>query len=248
MNDRPSPLPSDVAAAVGAERERPGVDPATRARLRAKLHASLPAGESGGGHPTDTPAAPRGLSNALRRANPLLTGLVGFGVGVTIGVAVHAGFAGRAEPRPVPRLETIAAPALTEPSPRAPAPAEDEHGGAAESPSPAPALSGREMRSPAEAAPPVPSSSTLTAERALLDVAHSALGNGQAAEALGALGQHARRFPRGVYREEREALTIQCFRALGRTNEAEQLVATFKARYPRSLFLSTIEPGTGTNR
>jgi hypothetical protein len=108
-------------------------------------------------------------------------------------------------------------------------------------PAPAPAR-------PAEPAPvPAPSGSTLTAERALLDVAHSALANGNAASALDALSRHARGFPHGVYREEREALSVQALRAAGRTEEAARRAAAFKTRYPRSLFLSTVAGPSGSN-
>jgi hypothetical protein len=183
--------------------------------------------------------------SALRRMNPLVTGLVGFGIGVTTGVAVHAGLAQRDQaPRPVPRLEAAAPPAPIDPTRGAPAPLSDERGVVLEAASPSPSS---DVRAPSEALSPVPSASTLTAERALLDVAHAALGKGQAADALDALGRHARRFPHGVYREEREALTIQSLRALGRLDEAERLAALFKTRYPRSLFLSIVEPTTGTN-
>jgi hypothetical protein len=256
MKDRLEPLPPDVAAALGAERSRPGVDPATRALLRAKFHASLLAGQSDGPPPgeadrttpwnDETLAAARGVWRALRRTNPLATALVGFGIGVATGVAVHAGLARRdLAPRPVPGLEAAPTPAPIEPA-RPPTPLPDEHAVVPGPASPSSVPSATDVRGASEA--PVPSSSTLTAERALLDVAHSALGKGQAADALDALGRHARRFPRGVYREEREALTIQTLHALGRLDEAERLAAQFKTRYPRSLFLSIVEPATGTNR
>lgn len=256
MKDRLDPLPPDVAAALGVERGRSGVDPATRARLRAKVHASLLAGGSDA-PPSDEAKRPvpssgdalptaRGVVRALRKMNPLVSGLIGFGVGMTTGVAIHAGLASRDQAsRPVPQLEAAPLPATIDSARGSAAPVPDQQGvapGAAPSAEP----SGHDVRASSES--PVPSSSTLSAERALLDVAHSALSKGQASDALDALGRHARRFPRGVYREEREALTIQCLRALGRVDEAERLAAQFKTRYPRSLFLSIVEPTTGTNR
>jgi hypothetical protein len=36
-------------------------------------------------------------------------------------------------------------------------------------------------------------------------------------------------------------LIVQSLRALGRTDEAARRAAAFKARYPKSLFLSTVE-------
>jgi hypothetical protein len=252
MKDRIDPLPPDIAAALGVERGRPGVDPATRARLRANIHASLLAGQSDAPPPDDAERAmpstgealetAHGAFRALRRMNPLVTGLIGFGVGVTTGVAVHSGLVGRdPAPPPLPRLEAAPPPAPIEPVPPASVLVPDERLSEATLPAPS-----SNVPAPSEA--PVPSGSTLTAERAILDVANAALSKGQAADALDALGRHARKFPRGVYREEREALTIRSLRALGRADEAERLAAQFKTRYPKSLFLSIVEPTSGTNR
>jgi TolA-binding protein len=104
----------------------------------------------------------------------------------------------------------------------------------------------------ATASPGVPSGAalgapSLPAERALLDIAHTALANGEATEALDALGQHAKKFPRGVYREEREALTIKALRSLGRSDEAARRAAAFTTRYPNSLFRAIVEASPGSN-
>jgi hypothetical protein len=82
---------------------------------------------------------------------------------------------------------------------------------------------------------------SLSAERTLLDLARAALARGETAAAFDALGQHQKRFARGVFREEREALTIQALRGSGRPDEAKRRALAFKTRYPKSLFLSTIE-------
>jgi hypothetical protein len=162
---------------------------------------------------------------------------------VTTGVAIESRFGARAsEPRDPQHAQS----SLTVPEVTA--------GGGQPTPNGAPTLAIPEVLAPSHAgraapsAPTfVPSGSALTAERALLDVAHSALAKGQAADALSALAQHSRAFSHGVYREEREALTIQCLRALGRTEEAARLAVAFKTRYPRSLFLSTVDRDTATN-
>lgn len=75
----------------------------------------------------------------------------------------------------------------------------------------------------------------LAAERALIERCSSALVRGDAAGALVAAREHARRFREGVLVEEREALTIQALRALGRTSEADARAATFERRWPTSL-------------
>jgi hypothetical protein len=233
MNDRfVSDLPEDVLAALDAERGRPGMTPAARARVRMRLQASLlSAGSSDhdSGHSSNALPARR-LWTRLRHLNPAATAAVGFVVGVGAGLALHAHMD---TARGIAPATTVAArpPAIAAPIAPPAAPAVPT--------APAPAAS-EEVRPSDSATPRTPSASTLVAERALLDVAHSALAGGNASGALTALGQHARRFPNGVYREEREALTVQCLRALGRADEAARRAAAFRARYPKSLFLSTV--------
>ncbi len=241
------PLPPDVAEALTVERTRPAVDAATRARLQARLHASLLAGPSGGGAgaPAAAERAPggtaalRGPWKALRGVHPGVTAAVGFAVGLTTGVAAHAWLSTNTPPTYGVPSAAPALPAIHEP-PSAPAPARPSSPSNDEA---APAARGE-----AHAPPSVPSASSLVAERALLDIAHGALAKGDALSALDALGRHARQYPHGVYREEREALTIQSLRALGRTAEATRRAAAFETHYPNSLFRSTVDPTLDDNR
>jgi hypothetical protein len=83
--------------------------------------------------------------------------------------------------------------------------------------------------------------SSLSAERVLLDEARSALATGDAARALGLVDAHARRFSRPQLSEEREALAVQALVALGRYDEARARAARFRAAAPNSLFLPAIE-------
>jgi hypothetical protein len=166
----------------------------------------------------------------LRHASPAALVGGGFAAGLVAGVALHAAIA-RAPTATVHPAETTAAvPSIatsfaTPPvTPLPPAPSVD-------APSPAPSAS----------APSVPAAATLAAERALLDAAHAALGRGEPSAAIEALTQHSERFSRGTYREEREALTIQCLEKLGRHDEARTRALRFRSRYPKSLFLPTIE-------
>jgi hypothetical protein len=232
MTDRSvAELPEDVLDALHVERGRPGMTPSARARVRMRLQASLLSGvpDHDGGHAGDAAPARR-LWTRIRHLNPALTAAVGFVVGVGAGFALHARLDEARAVAPtsiaVARPPASAAPALSTAAPAAP-------------PTPSPVAS-QEVRAPDSATPRAPSASTLIAERALLDVAHSALAGGNANGALAALGQHAHRYPNGVYREEREAITVQCLRALGRTDEAMRRAAAFRARYPKSLFLSTV--------
>ncbi len=58
-------------------------------------------------------------------------------------------------------------------------------------------------------------------ERVLIDSARNALRTDHPAEALDALARHARKFPQGVYQEERESLRLEARRALVETGGAK---------------------------
>jgi hypothetical protein len=242
MNDRfVADLPQDALEALDAERARPDMSQAARVRARMRVQASLLQDyfDHQYGHLSNDAAPARRFWSRLRRVNPALTAAVGFVVGVGAGLALHA------------RMDAAHRLAPTIAIPVAPAPVRA-------APTTSPATTGAEpatsaplhdLRAVDSATPRTPSASTLVAERALLDVAHSALASGNANGALAALGQHAHRYPNGVYREEREAITVQCLRALGRSDEAARRAAAFRARYPKSLFLSIVgeEPETDSS-
>jgi hypothetical protein len=102
------------------------------------------------------------------------------------------------------------------------------------------------------ARPPAPSAKarassdgSLEAERAVLDVARTALGRADGANALHATEEHARRFPRGSLAEEREAMSIQALRLLHRDDEAEARLGRFRARFPTSLIRPALEATDG---
>jgi hypothetical protein len=96
--------------------------------------------------------------------------------------------------------------------------------------------------------PPKRDDDGLRRERAILDVARTALGRGDAASALDALARHAAEHPAGKLTEEREAMTIQSLVAAGRTSEARERADAFRQRYPRSFFLPSIDASLGTSR
>lgn len=73
------------------------------------------------------------------------------------------------------------------------------------------------------------------AERLLIERCSSALVRGDAAGALVAAREHERRFRDGILVEEREALTIQALRALGRETEAATRTEAFFRRWPASM-------------
>ncbi|HKQ68822.1 MAG TPA: hypothetical protein VJT73_05755 [Polyangiaceae bacterium] len=78
--------------------------------------------------------------------------------------------------------------------------------------------------------------SNLGGERAIIDRARRAFGAGEYASAERALDAHARQFPVGVLREEREALAIKALLAQGRSDEGRRRAAQFRERFPQSLF------------
>lgn len=85
------------------------------------------------------------------------------------------------------------------------------------------------------------SDTDLARERALLETAKSALVRAANADALVALDEHQKRYPKGRLAEERDGLRIQAVLADRQMAEAAQLFANFKRRYPQSLLLPSLE-------
>jgi hypothetical protein len=86
------------------------------------------------------------------------------------------------------------------------------------------------------ASPSSAEASSLDAELTLIRKARSLLLEGHADEALGALDEHASRFPRGILAEERGAQRIVALCALGRTEAAVEEGRRFVAEHPRSSY------------
>ncbi len=93
---------------------------------------------------------------------------------------------------------------------------------------------------PAAGVAPAPSSS-LAAERDLIDTARAALSRGRADDALAAVQLHASRYPNGSLAEEREALAVQALVIAGRVEAANERGARFHRRYPKSIFGSSVD-------
>jgi outer membrane protein assembly factor BamD (BamD/ComL family) len=86
----------------------------------------------------------------------------------------------------------------------------------------------------------------LDAERALLDDARSALGQGDAARALGVLERHERQYPHPLLGEERDALLVQALVRAGRYTEARSRADAFRRRAPNSLLLPAVDAAIGS--
>ncbi|MCA9575937.1 MAG: outer membrane protein assembly factor BamD [Myxococcales bacterium] len=85
----------------------------------------------------------------------------------------------------------------------------------------------------------------LADENALVTRAQAALARGRVSEALAATAEHQRRFPRGEFVEEREALAIQALARAGRVDAAVARAERFRARYPRSMLRRAVDAAVG---
>jgi len=80
----------------------------------------------------------------------------------------------------------------------------------------------------------------------LLSKAQAALSRGRPQEALEALSEHARRFPRGVLTEERTATRARTLCALGRRQEAEAELTRIERLNPTSAYLARARESCGS--
>lgn len=266
---------TEVASALAVERTRPGPGAARREQALARLHRSISIGESPAGDPHDgatrveasheaeanPPAPPRDVRpvpHDLGLGSRKWLGLGCFVLGVATGAGGLAGWralrgghaaaivaaappAGGSISDAVSGVDQAASAGVVPGSTATPPdPSASETRAGSNRPSDAP------RRGDSRAAE-MGSSAGLSAERSLLDVARTALARGDRDAAMEALGQCAQRYPRGTFVEEREALTIKCLWAMGRTGEARPRAARFVQRYPGSLFLSTVSDPTDSN-
>jgi len=82
-------------------------------------------------------------------------------------------------------------------------------------------------------------------EVALLSKAQAALSRGRPQEALDAISEHARRFPRGVLAEERAATLVRTLCALGRTQAAAEELKRVERLNPNSAYLARARESCG---
>ncbi len=84
-------------------------------------------------------------------------------------------------------------------------------------------------------------SSELARERALLDLARASAAQGEPAQVLERVAEHAQQFPHGHLTEEREALAIRALLSLGRGQEARVRAQAFRSAYPNSFLTPVID-------
>lgn len=240
------PIEPSLGALFRDERERGGAPAGSKERVFGRLAISLvdPGGGSSAGGAAGAHGTPDGSQGpapgggaaigpagaaTMSRLLPLLGTFLAGGVAGGIAVAelvpprvvVVERTASRSA-RPEPPLVPAFAPSLAVPSGPSASDATRER--------PTPAAASVEPIRDAAAR-----ESALARERALLDVARTALGRGDGAHALAFVNRHAIEFPRGQMTEEREALAVQALTKLGRKSEAVQRGLDFHKTYPSSV-------------
>jgi len=216
-------LPEDVAKLLGAAKELRGPSDAVRANMRSRLVAALPPGGGGGG------GAGSGGAKPFPRV-PAWVAAATFAAGLAAGVLVRPASA----PPPVEVAKTTdtqkpAAPAQASPVVPTVVPSDLPLVVAAK-PAPAPSAL------PSHA----PRGSDLAAERAVLDMARTALNKGDNQNALAAAQEHEKKFPRGALSEEREAIAVRALSEGGRKDEAKARAERFKKSHPESILLPAV--------
>ena len=186
-------LPPDAREALAHAKAIEGPDDAVRARMRARLVSALPPLPDGGGGEGEPPAGGGGGAGALPKV-PLWVA----GVALLVG-----GAAGLLYPRtPVEHVVVTPGPPLMVSTVAPPPPV-------APTASSLPSIDMKDLPSmPVATASAVGSrGDDLAAERAALDVARTALGRGDGANALAACDDHARKYPRGALATGASALS-----------------------------------------
>jgi hypothetical protein len=235
------PLDDDIRALVKGAKHVPELDAAQKASILAVTVAKI--GAPGGGGGGGGGRAGAGALGKLGVAIGLF--VAGIGVGVVIDRAM-IGDGARAQSVPV----SVAAPARlvagtsTGASPLEAVSALSLPDAPRASGSAALHLAGS-ATARGNASAEAPSSRGLAAERALLDVARSALARGEAGEALVATERHAHEYPDGALVEEREAIAIKALVALGRMDEARSRARVHEQRFPNGLTVRAVKAAVG---
>jgi len=191
-------------------------------------------------------ALPNGRASARRRwlrASPRLVS--SFVIGGLCGAFAYGGLRPTEAPRVVyverpPASATLAirAPGASSAAPPTPsAPFEPEP--------PASAANPRSATSGASAAHS--GLADLAQQQALLDQARAAFGRSDYPSALALLHRHHQRFAKSLLGEERAALEIKALAASGRMAEARASAQRFKAQFPQSLLLPSVNDSVHDN-
>jgi len=178
-------------------------------------------------------------------AHPVALAIAALGVGGVLGASLHGAVSSRApEPRIVYVDRTVTEPRMA--STAETVPTRDEAplaSSLAASPARLPTPSSSALRSSAGAGTGAGRSADgqLGGERAILEIARTALGKGDYGIALETLDRHAQKYPAAQLAEEREALAIQCLVGLGRADAARARGERFRKTFPGSMLLPVVE-------
>lgn len=228
MDEKPAPLTPDLNAFLDAERHYPDAPAGARARVLARVDATV-------GWAGSAPAA-AGLATALL-ARPVVLTLATLVLGV---VVAGIGFLYRVDPAPNPGVRPAVP--MTRPSAPRPSSAMVSHEVRPPDATPSPAAPTTERRpEPRPAKRASSSRDELEAERIMLQQARAQLAAGDGHAALSVIEQHARGFPAGALVEEREALAVRALLLTGNHEAARARGAQFHRRYPQSIYLPAVE-------
>ncbi len=222
------PLPPELAALIASAPE-PSVAPAVEARLLSRLDTSI----------AFTVMMPPSPLMKLSSGASLLV------VGMTMGAGIHALVT---KPSPEPVIAFELPPAVVSVI----QPEEPTDAGSfvvPELPEKTVPLPRRRLKKEVEldaghafiGAPMEKTTTTLEAERRLLEPARAALARGMSAQVLDLLGRHLQAFPEGQLVEEREALWVQALAQSGETDSARLRAGLFRERFPKSFLLPVVE-------
>lgn len=212
----PDPLPDDLDDLLAAERRRPStLPPDVSDRVLERVRARVVEAP---------PAAPRGRS----LAREALTAVVG----AVLGAGLHAAVRRPPPPRTVV-VERVVERRVEVPTVRYVTVFADAGAAVAE----------RDASTAPRVAPLGGRASIVADDNdgALVERARVALLRRNPSDALAAVQEHARRFPRGEFAEEREVLAVQCLVALGRSAEATARAEAFHRRFPQSALGAAVD-------
>jgi hypothetical protein len=229
------PLSEDLVDLLGSERRAPGAPEGAKGRVAARLALGL----------SSVPAvapAPRSASTSGAGGSRLWTRAHIVAVSVAFVAGTVAGAAAVLWLRPVSPPVIVSAPTL----PLAPLPEPPPVSPVPNIVSPGPVTTASSVPMPKSPSPKASAtSSSISAEQAILDTARVALGREDGDAALAATAVHAQRFPHGQLSEEREAIAIQALVLVGRAPDARARAEQFARTYPGSALLPAVREAIG---
>jgi hypothetical protein len=229
-------LDPELRQLLDAEADFPPENELMAARVWKSVQTAIVAVPPGG----STSTAPEAPASASALAKYITVAALAFLAGGLSGAAIYHGLA-RPEPsRQEPAAADATPVAHVAPPPQiAPVPSPIA---VPITPTPPPQPSTAPAAQPtASTKGAVVTASDLARERAIIEVARTAVSRGRISAALDAIERHAREFPKGQLAEEREGLRVIALARGGRSEEAEQRASAFRKRYPKSVLLPATE-------